>query len=67
MQRCHFSSAESQIYVARWLILHANFTVTWAMTVSPLTRAKLFRGKKVFGDYDIKVEQVCFTTLLGSV
>lgn len=29
-------------------------------SVSVLTRAKLFKGKKVHGDYDIKVEQVGF-------
>lgn len=32
--------------------------------VSVLKRAKLFKGKKVHGDYDIKVEQVRLTKFL---
>lgn len=32
-----------------------------------LNRAKLLRGKKVYGDYDIKVEQVSLTKPLRSI
>lgn len=32
-----------------------------------LKRAKLFKGKKVHGDYDIKVEQVRLTKLFLSI
>lgn len=43
------------------LILTGFTLIVNTFFVSVLTRAKLFRGKKVHGDYDIKVEQVGFT------
>lgn len=43
------------------------FVITLKVNAFFLPRAKLFRGKKILGDYDIKVEQVQFISQMKSI
>lgn len=61
----HIFNIKVYIYIAFWFLLWFTSIVN-TLYVPVLTRAKLFKGKKVHGDNDIKVEQVCFANAVTS-